>query len=387
MKTFPPSKWDDFLKEQPKDFYETYSRLKNELDHITLLFMALENKNPDFLHDLCMSTNRWARLWIDFDPFGRGESYNIDQIPFSEATRQLLSYARKQDIKYTQGFLGRYWQANHQHLKKQSPSRNKAKNKVSLKSSQLEDTTQTQVNHSDLCPRCKKAVLKSKDIQTNHDPMTNVWEKSRIWRCSKCYWRQKSVIEDSVEGSESSSSSLCPPEIRPGDADLGDSLRTSMAIRMKKKKVGPKILKELGNKFEHLLHQEKELDYAIIPKQSRRIRPLHDIEIQFLMLLLSEHKDMYTSNIKQHWDKMIGTQQMQSWPLKELHTFLQDNPTFMSSVSSSMCPTCLIKLKCTYTEYRNMDVSTPNPIDLRPEKIEHWTCGQCQYKKRIRTDF
>ena len=38
LKSFPPSKWDDFLKERPKDFYETYHRLKEELDQITRSF-------------------------------------------------------------------------------------------------------------------------------------------------------------------------------------------------------------------------------------------------------------------------------------------------------------------------------------------------------------
>ena len=170
-----------------------------------------------------------------------------------------------------------------------------------------------------------------------------------------------------TKDSESSSSSFYDPKKQRGDEDLGDFLRGTLETRMKNKKIGPKVLKELGEAFGLLLHQEKQIDYALVSKQSRRIRPLHAIEIKFLILLFAKYKDMYQSNIKQHWDKMVKTHQMQSWPLEELQVFLQANPTFMPSFGSKMCPSCLVTLKCTYTEYRNMDVSTPNPIDLRPE--------------------
>ena len=376
MPKFTPKKWEEFLNTKHSDFYKEFYRLKDELDQVLNEFMEeKESREEAELSDLCASIERYVKLYIDFDPFGRSESYNLPRVPFSKAVRKFLGYARKQAPVYTTGLLGRYWRENNPAPAKRKRTKKRKKTKVipsPPKPVQM-------IPNPNLCPRCKERELFQKDVQTYRDPITDSWVVHRMWRCPKCYWRQKKECENSEWSHTPPKSSIKRP-----DDDLGDSLRSHIAHRFTQKKIlGPKIVQNLGKELSLLFYQEKEIDMALVNYRRRRL--LHEIEIRLLMQLFERYPQYYDGELKEHWDKTVREQYKASWPDSTLREFLRENSQFDAStkISKGRCSECLIGLKKITSEYRNMDVSTPNPLDIRPTRVDHYECPKCKKREII----
>jgi hypothetical protein len=342
--TFSKEKWDEFLKAEHSDFYKEFSELKDELDQVLEDFLSqAESRESTELSALCDSIERFVEIYMDFDGFGRGEYYNLPLVSFSKATRKFLGYARKQGPDYVTGLLERYWRKNNPvKLKKTKIKAKRTKTKAKSTKIKAKSTKPKQpilLPNPRLCPRCKEAELVTKEVQTYRDPHTDSWRDSRMWRCPKCYWRQRVECADSEW-------SYTPSIIRP-DADLGSEVRDDIQRRFnEKKKLGPRVLQGLGKDLSFLFHQEKEIDMALV--SYRRRRALHEIEIQLLMALFSRFPKHYKGELKEHWDKTIKKQYQAAWPNLKLRDFLIENPQFDASqkiVLGVRCETCLLECK------------------------------------------
>jgi hypothetical protein len=144
----------------------------------------------------------------------------------------------------------------------------------------------------------------------------------------------------------------------------------------------------LGKDLSFLFHQEKEIDMALV--SYRRRRALHEIEIQLLMALFSRFPKHYKGELKEHWDKTIKKQYQAAWPNLKLRDFLIENPQFDASqkiVLGVRCETCLLECKKINTQYYDMDVHTPNELDIRPYRNDNYQCTKCEKRQVIRVEM
>ena len=170
---------------------------------------------------------------------------------------------------------------------------------------------------------------------------------------------------------------------------MGDSLRSHIAHRFTQKKIlGPKIVQNLGKALSLLFYQEKEIDMALVNYRRRRL--LHEIEIRLLMQLFERYPQYYDGELKEHWDKTVREQYKASWPDSTLRDFVRENSQFDASIKIAekvRCSECLVGLEKMRSEYFDMDVSTPNELDIRPTRVDHYQCPKCEKKESMRTEL
>lgn len=375
-----PEDFDRLFQDMSLDFWESFHKLKDTLQGQIHVFMEQpkSERGSQELSRLCACLERFVAAYVKVDPHGRGESWALGMVPFTRPTRIFLAYSRKAAPATRQGLLDRYWRHNTPIRKRSRPSarsqpvppQDPCPPKPPPSSSGPENTTQ--------CPRCA-GTLDDKEVQSFRDPHTDSWSYHWLWRCRRCYWRQRVHSRDSEP-------SLRPTPVERPDADIGDELRAMLRRRLQRDRLlTPRIVKRLGGELAALFAQEKEIDLALIAPSRRRRRSLHDVEIWLLMQVFEHHPDRYRGEARAHWDKMVCQCFVAGWPNQVVRDYLALHPKFDASVkirAQPSCTTCLLSLKLLTTETRDAGVSYPNPIGLRPTKVQTWMCPTCKVRCR-----
>lgn len=230
------------------------------------------------------------------------------------------------------------------------------------------------------CPCCEGPLIQA-EVQTYRDPITDASETQTLWRCGSCLWRQAKVTQDSEW-------SHTPPVERPV-GDLGEDFRIHLEHHLKgmvakrKRTVPMKTRRLLVEELRNLLDTERWIDEQLVGGEPKR-RVLTSDEAWLVTMALPAIHDLYggaraSGTIRAHWDETIRQQFKAGWPDERLLKFARKYEEWDASfnIRVQRCAKCLLVLRKTNEWIDYCGVSTPNPIDLRDERVTEYICDKC----------